>query len=335
MYYNYAKVMSYNAPINFIIGERGVGKSLGLKTIMINNFLKNGEQFIIMRLSDYDIKELASNKGAKFFADLSHTDVNIDYELSYIKGGTIIINNQTAGYIMPLYAYDRYKGQAYPLVKYILLEEFIAPKHKRVTFNITTALANMYETIARTRNGVKMFCLANALDMNNPIITRIGFKNINKHGIYKIKEPDDTSKYLAILDYHESTHDYSMYHKTSASGLVATIMEESGVILRNEFTKEFINFNLDNFGRKNAVYVLHLNIGISIKISVNARGYYYLSEDFNPQWYQSIRITFKKYLANQKVVYVPEFKKTLLDILSNPNNVFENSYIYNILRDNL
>ena len=30
-YYDYNKILSYNVPINIIIGERGVGKSYGIK----------------------------------------------------------------------------------------------------------------------------------------------------------------------------------------------------------------------------------------------------------------------------------------------------------------
>ena len=31
MWYNYNKILSYNAMFNFIIGERGVGKTYGIK----------------------------------------------------------------------------------------------------------------------------------------------------------------------------------------------------------------------------------------------------------------------------------------------------------------
>ena len=35
IWYSYDKVLSYNAMLNFIIGERGVGKSYGIKKIVI------------------------------------------------------------------------------------------------------------------------------------------------------------------------------------------------------------------------------------------------------------------------------------------------------------
>ena len=38
MFYDYNKVLSYNAMFNFIIGERGVGKSYGAKVYVANRF---------------------------------------------------------------------------------------------------------------------------------------------------------------------------------------------------------------------------------------------------------------------------------------------------------
>ena len=49
MFYDYNKVLSYNAMFNFIIGERGVGKTFGAKKFCINRFLKYGEQFVYIR----------------------------------------------------------------------------------------------------------------------------------------------------------------------------------------------------------------------------------------------------------------------------------------------
>ena len=40
IYYNYDKILSYNALLNFIIGERGVGKSYGAKLYVAKNFIK-------------------------------------------------------------------------------------------------------------------------------------------------------------------------------------------------------------------------------------------------------------------------------------------------------
>ena len=46
MFYDYSKLLSYNALLNFVIGERGVGKSFGAKKFVITDYLKNGNEFV-------------------------------------------------------------------------------------------------------------------------------------------------------------------------------------------------------------------------------------------------------------------------------------------------
>ena len=46
MFYDFNKLLSYNALLNFVIGERGVGKSFGAKKFVISDYL-NGNEFRI------------------------------------------------------------------------------------------------------------------------------------------------------------------------------------------------------------------------------------------------------------------------------------------------
>ena len=49
MYYDFSKLVSYNALLSFVIGERGVGKTFGAKKFVVNDSLKNGNQFVYLR----------------------------------------------------------------------------------------------------------------------------------------------------------------------------------------------------------------------------------------------------------------------------------------------
>ena len=49
MYFELQPVLSYNALLNFIVAERGVGKTFSTKKFCINDFLKNGNQFVYIR----------------------------------------------------------------------------------------------------------------------------------------------------------------------------------------------------------------------------------------------------------------------------------------------
>ena len=57
-YYNYNRILSYNAPVNILIGERGCGKSYGAKNYVIKQFLKNHSQFVYLRRYENELKAL-------------------------------------------------------------------------------------------------------------------------------------------------------------------------------------------------------------------------------------------------------------------------------------
>ena len=67
MWYSYALVLSYNAMLNFIIGERGVGKSYGIKKHVIKRFIKKNRKFIYLRRYETELDK--SLKDNEFFKD--------------------------------------------------------------------------------------------------------------------------------------------------------------------------------------------------------------------------------------------------------------------------
>lgn len=57
MYYDYNKILSYNAMLNFLIGERGVGKTYGASKFVVNQFIKKHEQFAYIRRYKPELSE--------------------------------------------------------------------------------------------------------------------------------------------------------------------------------------------------------------------------------------------------------------------------------------
>ena len=55
---------------NFIIGERGVGKTYGAIKFCINDYLKNGNQFVYVRRFKTEIESSADAKDNSFFAKI-------------------------------------------------------------------------------------------------------------------------------------------------------------------------------------------------------------------------------------------------------------------------
>ena len=60
------RVLTYNAILNIVIGERGVGKSYSSKKYVIKHFLKTRKKFVYLRRYKTELKESVP----KFFDDL-------------------------------------------------------------------------------------------------------------------------------------------------------------------------------------------------------------------------------------------------------------------------
>ena len=50
------RLLSYNATLNFVIAERGVGKTFGCKKKFLENFLKKGEEFVCPDMDPFRCK---------------------------------------------------------------------------------------------------------------------------------------------------------------------------------------------------------------------------------------------------------------------------------------
>ena len=164
MFYNYDRIRSYNAIWNFIISNRGGGKTYGFKMIAIKNFLKNKKKFIYVRR--YKTELVDRNL---FFDDVKHNFPELEFK---IQGHTAYINGEVCGYFIALSTSQQKKSISYPDVDLIGFDEFIVDKSalRYLTNEVEIAL-DLYETVNRQRTGkdkVKMFFMGNNISLVNP-----------------------------------------------------------------------------------------------------------------------------------------------------------------------
>lgn len=160
LYWDINRPLSYNALFNFIVGNRGGGKTYGAKKYVISNFIKKSEQFIYLRRYKQELKRIKT-----FFADVSQEFENIEFD---VKGKEFYINKKLCGYAMPLSTSKIEKSVSFPLVTTIIFDEFILDKGTYHYLNDeVTNFLEFYETVARSRN-VRVFFLSNALTITNP-----------------------------------------------------------------------------------------------------------------------------------------------------------------------
>ena len=154
-YYNFDKLFSYNALINIVIGERGVGKSFNAKVAVLKNFLKTGEQFIYLRRYKTELDSAL----VTFWDDLQANGYFEDNELKVKKSKmltTFTCDGENCGYAVPLSTANILKSTAFPKVKTIIFDEFIldvASGTYKYMKNEPQMLLDVMETVFRLRDG--------------------------------------------------------------------------------------------------------------------------------------------------------------------------------------
>lgn len=157
-FYDYHKIISYNVPVNIIIGERGVGKSYGAKDYVINKYIKKKEKFLYLRRYDNELKAVFSKD---FFGDIK--EKYKDYILT-AKNKKFMINGEIFGYAKRLTEAQDLKSVSFDDITTIIFDEYGIEKNKRYYLpNEGMTIAGLFDSVIRNRSDIKIFILTNAV----------------------------------------------------------------------------------------------------------------------------------------------------------------------------
>lgn len=169
IYLNYDKIISYNAFINIIIADRGIGKTYGISKITTNGFIKKQRQWAYLRRYKTELQK----SFRKYFESLIKNQEFPDNTLE-VKGMNFIIDNEIAGYGMTLSTAQQLKSTNFNDVYYLVFDEFLIEDGQgHYLKNEVLAFLGLIETIARMRD-IKVFMLANAVSEINPYFLFFG-----------------------------------------------------------------------------------------------------------------------------------------------------------------
>lgn len=171
MWYTPEHTLTHNAIINMVIGPRGSGKTYGLKKRAVMNWEKKQKQFVYVRRYDSELKLVQEN----LFADVNR---DLGTEVIY-KEGKYWLDNSVIGWPIALTKASGLKSASFPNVNLLIYDEFIIDEtqHQRYLTKEVDKFLNLYETIARMREDVKAFLLANSLSFVNPYSIYWDLKN--------------------------------------------------------------------------------------------------------------------------------------------------------------
>ena len=159
MWVDYNKIFSFNAFINMIVTERGIGKTYGASKAVVDDFLKSKNEFAYIRRYKSELKKAVPN----FFQALNNNNEFPDHTLSS-KGNSFYCDNNQFGYAMTLSTAQDLKSSNFSKVRTIIFDEFIIEEGQKKFYlqNEVFVFLNLIETIARMRDNVRIFMLGNA-----------------------------------------------------------------------------------------------------------------------------------------------------------------------------
>ncbi|AYQ98986.1 terminase [Arthrobacter phage Anjali] len=182
-WYNWDKIYSFNAVYNFIVGERGVGKTFGWKKKAIKDALNKEHQFMYVRRYKDELKVSAGT----FFDDIKAQGLFPEWDFrsygAHAQAAPADTRDQkqrpwkTIGHFIALSTAQNIKSVAYPLVTNIGFDEFILEKSMtRYLPRESYAFNNLYNTVDRNQDKTKVFFMANSVSIMNPYFLEYDIK---------------------------------------------------------------------------------------------------------------------------------------------------------------
>ena len=340
IFWDIGRTLTHNALFNFIVGNRGGGKSYGAKKRGIDNFISKGEQFGYIRRYKDDLKKPME----QFFKDIMWEYP--DYEFK-VEGDKFFIrlkpvnekekwtDKDVAGYGFQLSTASNKKSISYPDITTLIFDEFLLEKaNQRYLPNEPEKLLNLYETVARPGTGHKrvvVFLLANAISITNPYFLYFGLKmpkTTDKNGKYIWKHPTkpilvEDVKNKAFIDKKKNTEFGALVDGTA----YADYSIENKFLLDDE---TFIERKTPNARYYFTFIYKDRDFGVWIDFKV---GKMFVSDDVDPSYHTVYAITLKDHKPNTMLAKNRSrygHLKMFLDNFKLGNVYFENMHLKNL-----
>lgn len=276
IFYSYDKVLSYNAFLNILIGERGVGKTYGAKKYVINRFLKKNKQFVYIRRYETDlIESVGSTSDNKFFEQVQKEFPNHTFEIHKTKKiRKLIIDKKVCGYALPLSSADSLKSSTYENVDTIIYDEFMLKEGSTQHYlkNEPEVILDLIETVARLRD-VKIFLLGNAISSTAPIMSYFNLTLPYNTDIKLFK------KGLILVNYIKN-EPYREFKKQTNFGKLIEGTRYSKYAIDNEFLTDSKSF-IKKKGESKFYFIFTLN-NREYGVWRDKDDVMYISEDIDP-----------------------------------------------------
>lgn len=320
-WYDINKTLTYNCLFNFIVGNRGSGKTYGAKKRAIKQFLDKGYQFVYLRRYQEELMETAES----YFNDIILNNEFPDTVIEY-KNGCYFVNDELAGYSMALTKAKDYKSISYPLVYLIIFDEFLIEDngYARYLKNEVKQFLNFYMSIDRYR-GCTVFFLANSVTMVNPYFLYFDLNlpygsNINRKGDLLLQLVQDA--------------EFINERKNTRFGKIIAGTDFEEYAIENKFVLDSKTF-IARKGEKAQYYLTFIYKGENYGIWLDyLEGRFYVSNDIDPSCKLIYSMTVDDHSPNTLLlsnINKAVFWKKFIDNYKMGNVYFESQKIKNVV----
>lgn len=325
MYYTPDKLLSRNCLLNFVIGERGVGKSFSFKNYCVQDYIKNGNQFIYLRRYKEELQLACSS----FFKDLQAAGFYKDHEFN-VKGSKNLtqfyMDGEVIGYGIALSVSNILKSTAFPAVKTIVFDEFILDTGiYRYLKNEVSKMLDVIETTFRLNDG-RVFFLGNAISIDNPYFNYFDLDLPYNSEFKLFKDGLIAVNYIKNIEYREKKRETRFGRLIAGTSYGNYAIDNE--MLRDD--KTFIEKKGVNPHFWHSLYVNGTKYGVWHNVQ---NGRLYISEDYDPNATSVYAMTVDDHTPDTKYISIRQngFMKVIIEYYKNSELYFENQKIKNTI----
>ena len=210
MWIDLSKIISYNVLLNFIVAERGVGKTFGATQFVTKQFINKKDEFVYIRRYKSELQKAIP----RFFEALVLEGKFPEHSFSR-KGMNLYIDDQLAGYGVTLSTAQQLKSTNFSKVKWIIfVEVFLEDGQGHYLKNEVEIFLGLLETISRMKN-VRVLLLANATNSANPYFLYFNLHLPYNNEIITFKDGLIALMYAKNLQYREVKKSTSFGNRVS------------------------------------------------------------------------------------------------------------------------
>ena len=323
-HYSLRPILSYNCKINLIIGARGIGKTFSTKELLLNQFLEKGKKFAWVRDTVDAKKELCDNDGVKFYEDFPLME-NPNFKSGSIKKSEFIINEKHAGTCLPASVFQRYKGNSFQSVSWVVYDEFIREKGRFKNKNNLWATINTLMTICRSRDDIRIIMLGNALDKGDEFLNFLGVE-IDDFGFYYNKEKS------VCIHYADNTEGFIEKNSNGVIGKLLIGTNFADNLMESKFLNES-HFIFDKLPKKSKLLFI-IETPLQSARFYTAENRLYVMPDINKDTYLNKRyVASIEYATRTKPLLSLIHRQAIRKNMEHNNILYKNNYMHKFINE--